>query len=585
MQDNNEHEKMTSGENAENENNDNADEVGAFGKSTGIDDGESILGKNKVTENYSFDYEDDFEGDNKDDDFIALDDEKNAGEKKTASLLNCFKKLGKTLKKHILPILIFLGVSVIILVALFAYSLSRIDDNRIMKNVYIESVDVGGLTYEEALKKINASYLFNDITITLTSRGQTFQFNGSEIGMTIAPENTVNKALNYCKSDNIIRNGIASFCLNFKAHTILPSTQIETDNLDAKLNEFGNIVLGERKQHYVEYQDNGIMIIRSGNTGYNGDPKIAREQVLKAFENDNYNNIVVSFMTAAPDIMTVESLDALVYKDPVNAHYEINGNDVEIIAGELGRYIDKNEAAEVVGRIFEGCDPVSMNYYTSYPDLTSEMLRQKLFQAKLSTYSTSFAGSTSNRCDNISRAAELINGKVIPAGEVFSFNDTVGKRTIENGFKTAKEYVDGKSVDGIGGGTCQVSSTLYSAVLYADLGIVERLNHMMTVGYIPLGQDATVADGGVDFKFKNTTDYPIKISAFTTGKTLQIDIIGTDWEPHREVKITSTTSTSGENTVVKSTRYVYVNNELISTDTLNSSTYMPHKQEQEQNQE
>ena len=158
----------------------------------------------------------------------------------------------------------------------------------------------------------------------------------------------------------------------------------------------------------------------------------------------------------------------------------------------------------------------------------------------------SYGGSTANRCANVARAASLINGKVIAPGDVFSFNDTVGHRTIENGFSTAKEYVDGKSVDGIGGGTCQVSSTLYSAVLYADLSIVERLNHMMTVGYIPLGQDATVSDGGVDFKFKNNTDYPIKVSAYTSGATITVSIIGTDWEPHREVKISSTSSTSGQ---------------------------------------
>ena len=100
---------------------------------------------------------------------------------------------------------------------------------------------------------------------------------------------------------------------------------------------------------------------------------------------------------------------------------------------------------------------------------------------------------------------------------------------------------------------------------------------MMTVGYIPLGQDATVSDGGVDFKFKNNTDYPIKVSAYTSGATITVSIIGTDWEPHREVKISSTSSTSGKNTVVHSTRYVYANGELISTDTLNTSTYMPQE--------
>ena len=101
---------------------------------------------------------------------------------------------------------------------------------------------------------------------------------------------------------------------------------------------------------------------------------------------------------------------------------------------------------------------------------------------------------------------------------------------------------------------------------------------MMTVGYIPLGQDATVADGGVDFRFRNTSDYPIKISAYTSGSSVVISIIGTAWEPARKITVSNNATTQGENTVVYSTRYVYENGSLISTDTLNSSTYMPHKQ-------
>ncbi|MBR0028315.1 MAG: VanW family protein, partial [Clostridia bacterium] len=212
-----------------------------------------------------------------------------------------------------------------------------------------------------------------------------------------------------------------------------------------------------------------------------------------------------------------------------------------------------------------------------YANVTAAALTEKLFANTLATYSTNYGGSTWNRCQNIARAASLISGTVVPPGEVFSFNDTVGHRTKDNGFYTAKEYINGESVDGIGGGTCQVSSTLYSAVLYADMGIIERLNHMMSVGYIPLGQDATVADGGVDFKFKNSSDYPVKIAAYTNGSTITVSILGTMWEPARKVEIKNNVNTVGENTVVYSTRYVYANGELISTDSLNSSTYMPHK--------
>ena len=169
---------------------------------------------------------------------------------------------------------------------------------------------------------------------------------------------------------------------------------------------------------------------------------------------------------------------------------------------------------------------------------------------------------------------------MLAPGEVFSFNDTVGRRSAANGFYTAKEYLNGQTVDGIGGGTCQVSSTLYNAVLYADLSIVSRLNHMFPVGYCPIGQDATVSDSGVDFKFVNSMDYPIKISASTSGYTITVSIIGTQRDDPRTVKIQSTSKAVGEDTSVHTVRYVYNSSgELIGTDDLGNSYYMSHKSE------
>lgn len=493
--------------------------------------------------------------------------EKRAGRLKRSAF---FKKIRVPL---IVSVLIIFGA----FTGIFVYSLAAITPDRVMNNVYIEDIDVSNLTYDEVLNAINDTYLFENTDITLVNGDKTFNISGADIGLTAMPEETAQKAVNYCKTNNFLINGLAAMKLLVKEHVIIPAPQVNDDMLDTKLNEFGNIVLGERKQHYVEYGDNGYLTVYSGCTGYDGNVAPAREQTKDALMNETFSNIRVSYTAAPPDIMTLESFDALVYKDPVNARYEINGNEVSVIPGEAGRYINKEEVSPYIQNIYEGCEPVRLPYYVSAPDIDTELLKSKLFNATLATYSTSYGGSTSNRCANISRAASLINGTVIPAGEVFSFNDTVGHRTVENGFSTAKEYVDGKSVDGIGGGVCQVSSTLYSAVLYADMAITERLNHMMTVGYIPLGQDATVSDGGVDFKFKNSSDYPVKITASTSGSTITVSIIGTAWDPKREVKISNSSSQSGKNTVVHSTRYVYSNGTLISTDTLNTSTYMPHE--------
>lgn len=543
---------------------------------------DNILSESDITENYSFDDdEDDFAlpGEPEPSDIYeplpsgepadVIDEEKEEQRRGRRA----FRKKAK------LPILITLGVILFGFAAVFSFSLTTIEKDRVMNNIYIEGLDVGGLTYDETLASVNAAYLLADSEITLLSGDKSFSIKGADIGLTALPEETALKAFNYCKSGNVFVDGFNAMRLLFSKHTIVPAPQTDEAKLNEKINEFGNIVLGERKQHYVEFGDDGMVTIYSGKTGYDGDPAAARGEIIGAMNNENFTAIHVSYKSAPPDEMTLESFDALVYKAPVDAKYEINGNEVTVLPSDTGRYINKEEAAAVIPNVHEGCEPIKVPFYVSQPSVTEQTLRDKLFSATLSSYSTSYGGSTSNRCANVARAASLINGTVIAPGGVFSFNDTVGLRTTANGFYTAKEYVNGQSVDGIGGGTCQVSSTLYSAVLYADMTIVERLNHMMSVGYIPLGQDATVSDGGVDFKFKNSSDYPIKISAYTSGATITVKIIGTDWEPHREIKISNSSAVSGKNTIVRSTRYVYANGELISTDTLNSSTYMPHATE------
>lgn len=117
---------------------------------------------------------------------------------------------------------------------------------------------------------------------------------------------------------------------------------------------------------------------------------------------------------------------------------------------------------------------------------------------------------------------------ILLPGEEFSYNQTVGKRTKENGFGEAGAYLNGETVQEVGGGVCQTSSTLYNAVVLANLEVTERTNHTYISSYVPIGRDATVSWGGPDFKFKNNRDYPIKIEASYAGGKLTCKIIGTD---------------------------------------------------------
>ena len=144
-------------------------------------------------------------------------------------------------------------------------------------------------------------------------------------------------------------------------------------------------------------------------------------------------------------------------------------------------------------------------------------------------------------------------------GEEFSYNQSVGRRTTSAGFREAGAYSGGKVVNSVGGGICQVSSTLYNVVLRANLEVTDRSNHMFAVGYVPIGTDATVSWGAPDFKFKNNRTYPIKIVASTSKRNVYIKIMGLKEENDYEVQIISYRTVTDEFCKNNKTRGVNTN--------------------------
>ncbi|QDR78785.1 VanW family protein [Sporomusa termitida] len=161
-----------------------------------------------------------------------------------------------------------------------------------------------------------------------------------------------------------------------------------------------------------------------------------------------------------------------------------------------------------------------------YPEITAEELAKNGIKELVAVYTTVFNTEDANRTANVKLSAQKINGKLLYPGQVFSYNDTVGPREKSQGFKEAMEIINGEFVPGIGGGVCQVSSTLYNAVLLAGLNIVERTNHSKPLAYVPLGRDATVAYNTLDFKFANNSSAPVMIMAEAEGNKLNVGIFG-----------------------------------------------------------
>ena len=172
------------------------------------------------------------------------------------------------------------------------------------------------------------------------------------------------------------------------------------------------------------------------------------------------------------------------------------------------------------------------------PEYTTEMA--SLCTDELGKFSTSYSSSSSARAGNVANGARLINGSVVWPGETFSTGGTMNPITAENGYYMAGAYENGQVVDSIGGGVCQVATTLYNAVLLSELEIVERSNHSMIVGYVKPSMDAAIAGTYKDFKFKNNTDAPVYIEGVTAGRVITFTIYGHETRPaNRTVKYES----------------------------------------------
>ena len=168
---------------------------------------------------------------------------------------------------------------------------------------------------------------------------------------------------------------------------------------------------------------------------------------------------------------------------------------------------------------------VEIKFGELIPEVTRVELEGEFFGVKLFTKSTPYV-KNENRTNNLRLSCEAINGIVLNPGDVFSFNEVVGERTADKGYRLATVYSGGESLPELGGGVCQVASTLYYVTLHMDLEQVERKEHMFTVGYVDLGMDATIYWGSLDYKFKNNLDQPIKIQANVDNGTCNITFWG-----------------------------------------------------------
>lgn len=231
-------------------------------------------------------------------------------------------------------------------------------------------------------------------------------------------------------------------------------------------------------------------------------------------------------------------LGETLYKAPVSAQLIKNEEgDYHIVPEQIGREMDLSALIMWWGGFSIYQEKYPLPVKELLPMVTEDELRNRLPQTLWAEYSTVLAD-IPDRTENVKLAAAKLQGLLVIPGQEFSFNETVGPREMEEGFREAKIIVGGKFENGMGGGICQVSSTLYNTLLLAGLQISERHNHSLQIAYVPLGRDATVVYGQKDLKFKNTTNCVLRIKTRLEGLKLTIGIYGSGKNPFSNIKIT-----------------------------------------------
>ena len=506
------------------------------------------------------------------------------------------KKL-KSFLLLLIPLFIF-AILVGILSTVFA--LINRDNETVFSGISVQGIDVSNLTIDEAKKKVS-SIIGNHISEEISLQHNDFQtvILPEQFGVSFDVDSAVEQAYYIGKSDNLIKNNYTILSLLLKNYNISPSINYDEDLLNSLIDSI-NAQLPDRVVNPGYSIDGTNLVITSGKDGILISSSDLKDEIL-SFLNDISSknetiNIPVNNVGAEP--INLDAIYKDIFKLPVDASYTTNPYVVYPSSNGLDFAISMEDAKAIISN---QQDEYTIPLKITYPNVTTNQIGNEAFPDLLSQFSTSFTSSGYNRSNNIILSSAKLNGLVLMPGEEFSYNQAVGQRTKAAGFRKAGAYSNGKVVQEVGGGICQVSSTLYNAVLYANLEIVERTNHYFNPGYVKAGLDATVSWGGPDFRFKNNRNYPIRIVTDTSGKKLKVYIYGlkTDDDctvvldpryissvPYKTTYQKDPSLATGETRVIssgsngcKTATYKYVydkNGTLISSECISRDTYSPH---------
>ena len=414
-----------------------------------------------------------------------------------------------------------------LVLGVFFWGVSLKKGKTIYPNVYVAGASVGGMTREEALQVVRqaAASSYASATLKVQLPDRTLTFNPEQTNVALDAERVIAEAMDYGREGNAfsavtayLRSGSTPQYIDLET-----ALQLDTDYIRNMIDAVAAEMEAEPVPTTVRYDaEAGCLLVDVGYPYRSLDAEGLYEVVCGAFMNGNFEPLTWDY-----DEIPCEPVDLTPYfeqygTEPKDAFYDAETRT--IVPSENGFGFDVEKAAQQIASAASGSQ-VTVRLQALEPEITTEVLEGEMFGTALFETSSEYVVNP-DRTNNLTLACAAIDGLILNPGDVFSFNEVVGERTAEKGYKAATVYSGGQSLQELGGGVCQVASTIYYATLHLNMEQVHREPHQFVVTYVPYGMDATVYWGHIDYQFKNTLSHPVRILADTENGCVNITFQG-----------------------------------------------------------
>lgn len=440
------------------------------------------------------------------------------------------KKAKKSNKAAAVIAICFAIIAIVLcMTAGYVYFMNAELDGVILQNVSVAGVDVGGMTQADAINAVRKATTdtYSKTPMVVKVLESQAEIPTKYVG-NLDVRGAVQAAYKFGNSGSQSKREEQQHIAMQSGYAVdlTPYLSLNEQGIRDILGKLGanySTTLSQSSYEVTGTSPNQTLVVKLGVPEYGLDLNKLYEQVLDAYSNNTFF-VEGSCGMIEPDPIDLESINSKYYVAPVNA--SLDSTTYEVINGVDGYGLDIEAAKKALAEAAYG-STIEIPFSAIKPEITAETLSSLLFRDELATY-TAKHESDNNRDVNLRLACEAINGMVLYPGDVFSYNEALGERTAARGYKPGPSYSGNETVMTYGGGICQVSSALYYCTLIAELETLVRENHGFAPNYVPLGMDATVSWGSIDFRFRNSLDYPVRIEASASGGTVTVSLIGTN---------------------------------------------------------